>query len=499
MLQVLRNSTDYQRLVDELVTVRCSDFSLKYQILNVKELFLQNSQTNEGIEMLVTALGILHKYANNLLKQELERPVRWREIYLLNPTFSHKVDVVQGTRDILERLGYKLVPPDKMAFPLGKEPDRELVARVTADILLGKADLQSFLRRQHPQQQQFAQFLRHRSHICGSSSHWTEADLDNQLPISKIPRPGIESSPMSAPGTVSSPMSAPGIISHKNSVICHLEESIPPSNSSYTSTTVTHCQLPAEGAVKGGAAPCCSTPSDVASGAGTLGVVASGAGTLGVVASGAGTLGVVASGAGTLGGVASGGGTLGVVANGAGTLDVIESGAGTLGSVASGVGTLGGVASGGGTLGGVASGGGTLGGVASGGGTLGGVASGGGTLGGVASGGGTLGGVASGGGTLGDVASGGGTLGGVASGGGTLGGRPLMSCLADIHRQKEEEKKKQEALKKARVDVPKLELCNQCRGTRGRVEVMKDACCRALQFDELHLHSFRRTVDFHLE
>ena len=43
----------------------------------------------------MTALGLLNKYANNLLKQESERPQQWREIYLANETFSLSVDNVK--------------------------------------------------------------------------------------------------------------------------------------------------------------------------------------------------------------------------------------------------------------------------------------------------------------------------------------------------------------------------------------------------------------------
>ena len=43
----------------------------------------------------MTALGLLYKYANNLLKQDSERPPQWREIYLANETFRRSVDNVE--------------------------------------------------------------------------------------------------------------------------------------------------------------------------------------------------------------------------------------------------------------------------------------------------------------------------------------------------------------------------------------------------------------------
>ena len=58
-----------------------------------KSIVLTVQQTKDALEGLVTALGILHKYAINLLKQH--RPARWRDICLFNPTFSQKVDTVK--------------------------------------------------------------------------------------------------------------------------------------------------------------------------------------------------------------------------------------------------------------------------------------------------------------------------------------------------------------------------------------------------------------------
>ena len=62
------------------------------------------------------------------------------------------------------QLGYELVQPDNTKLRVQKEPDRAVVARVTADILLLKAELDKYLQQTHPQQQQFYQYLQHLSH-----------------------------------------------------------------------------------------------------------------------------------------------------------------------------------------------------------------------------------------------------------------------------------------------------------------------------------------------
>ena len=71
--------------------------------------------------------------------------------------------LLKGSRDILMQLGYELVQPDNTKLRVEKEPDRAVVARVTADILLLKAELDKFLQQTHPQQQLFSQYIRHLS------------------------------------------------------------------------------------------------------------------------------------------------------------------------------------------------------------------------------------------------------------------------------------------------------------------------------------------------
>ena len=74
--------------------------------------------------------------------------------------------LLKGSRDILVQLGYELVQPDNTRLRVEKEPDRTLVARVTADILLLKAELDKYNQRIHPQQQQFSQYLQHLCHTA---------------------------------------------------------------------------------------------------------------------------------------------------------------------------------------------------------------------------------------------------------------------------------------------------------------------------------------------
>ncbi|XP_068854560.1 E3 ubiquitin-protein ligase RNF31-like [Aphelocoma coerulescens] len=111
-----------------------------------------------GLASLRTALSILEKYGRNLLSP---RPPRhWRAVRFGNPVFRSTVGAIQGGRSVLRLLGYTQESGEGLSFPPPPAgPQRPLVAAVTAEVLLLRAELDLLLQNRHPNPQFFTEIL----------------------------------------------------------------------------------------------------------------------------------------------------------------------------------------------------------------------------------------------------------------------------------------------------------------------------------------------------
>ncbi|XP_077646031.1 E3 ubiquitin-protein ligase RNF31 [Lonchura striata] len=135
----------------------------KLRLLPGRQLLRENLAWNpeglpHGLERLRTALNILEKYGRNLLSP---RPPRhWRSVRFGNPVFKSTVGAIQGGREVLKLLGYTEESGEGLSFPPPpRGPHPPLVAAVTADVLLLRAELDRLLLNQHPNPHFFTEIL----------------------------------------------------------------------------------------------------------------------------------------------------------------------------------------------------------------------------------------------------------------------------------------------------------------------------------------------------
>uniref|UniRef100_H9G897 Uncharacterized protein n=1 Tax=Anolis carolinensis TaxID=28377 RepID=H9G897_ANOCA len=107
------------------------------------------SQHEKDFHKISTALNILEKYGRNLLNPH--KPRFWRTVKFNNPVFRDTVDTIQGGRDVLRLYGYSEEQTDGLCFPEHlQEPDIPLVASITVDVILLRAELNLLLSDNHP-------------------------------------------------------------------------------------------------------------------------------------------------------------------------------------------------------------------------------------------------------------------------------------------------------------------------------------------------------------
>ncbi|XP_069735225.1 E3 ubiquitin-protein ligase RNF31 [Phaenicophaeus curvirostris] len=121
-------------------------------------LSLDSGGAVQGLGALRTALSILEKYGRNLLQP---RPPRhWRGVRFGNPVFRGTVGAIRGGREVLGLLGYTEQTGEGLSFPEGVgAPHGPRVARVTADVLLLRAEIDLLLANQHPNPHFFTELL----------------------------------------------------------------------------------------------------------------------------------------------------------------------------------------------------------------------------------------------------------------------------------------------------------------------------------------------------
>uniref|UniRef100_A0A803TT97 RBR-type E3 ubiquitin transferase n=1 Tax=Anolis carolinensis TaxID=28377 RepID=A0A803TT97_ANOCA len=79
------------------------------------------------------------------------KPRFWRTVKFNNPVFRDTVDTIQGGRDVLRLYGYSEEQTDGLCFPEHlQEPDIPLVASITVDVILLRAELNLLLSDNHP-------------------------------------------------------------------------------------------------------------------------------------------------------------------------------------------------------------------------------------------------------------------------------------------------------------------------------------------------------------
>ncbi|XP_066290153.1 E3 ubiquitin-protein ligase RNF31-like [Branchiostoma lanceolatum] len=99
---------------------------------------------------LLAAVTILEKYSRNLLKPV--RPAFWRIVKFSNGIFKTKVDIIQGSRPVLQKLGYTIYAQDGLAFPEDQpEPDVVRVVEIAADLIQARLELEMIICGTHPQ------------------------------------------------------------------------------------------------------------------------------------------------------------------------------------------------------------------------------------------------------------------------------------------------------------------------------------------------------------
>ncbi|XP_064640262.1 E3 ubiquitin-protein ligase RNF31-like isoform X2 [Lineus longissimus] len=122
----------------------------KCHSLLINDLLSKNGTERESLGKLSSAFNILYRYGRNLLKDVTERPQFWKVVKFSNSVFHEKVDSLVGGRHILCQLGYTQEVNGGLAFPDHTEPHRDTVVELSADLLIGKYELDTYAKGQHP-------------------------------------------------------------------------------------------------------------------------------------------------------------------------------------------------------------------------------------------------------------------------------------------------------------------------------------------------------------
>ena len=168
--------TDLLLIVNKILK-NSEKFSQRYYCIDCSKLLRENA--SETIPALLKALKILEKYGTNLLRKD--RPSQWRVIRWSNPIFQSYVDIIKGSRSILQQMGYLESIVDGASFPASViAPDREIVAIVTSDVALLKYELDLFQKNKHPNPSAIVQsYKNHQINFSASIKQPTLASRSN--------------------------------------------------------------------------------------------------------------------------------------------------------------------------------------------------------------------------------------------------------------------------------------------------------------------------------
>ncbi|XP_071958434.1 uncharacterized protein [Antedon mediterranea] len=146
-------TVDQMEIVDDILV---SDSSLRghYDVVDVVSLLRNNisgKRESEALQLIKTAVGILEKYGRNLLKPTASRPPKWKIIFFSNGVYKTKVGVVEGSKTILNLLGYTLSIADGLSFPNEvNHPDEDRVLKIVTDLMIAKVEIEKYLNKVHP-------------------------------------------------------------------------------------------------------------------------------------------------------------------------------------------------------------------------------------------------------------------------------------------------------------------------------------------------------------
>ncbi|XP_013410818.1 uncharacterized protein LOC106173998 [Lingula anatina] len=149
---------NYGLYLDQLVSAD-APLKSKYQELDIEKLLINNAKSPQSLQQMSTALGILEKYGRNLLKPLEIRPAVWREIKFSNSVFRDRVQPMTCSLLILQQMGYTLQVDDGLAYPQDSEPVLEDIARLVAELVLAKTEIDLYRTGQHPMKHRFDEVI----------------------------------------------------------------------------------------------------------------------------------------------------------------------------------------------------------------------------------------------------------------------------------------------------------------------------------------------------
>lgn len=120
----------------------------KYIELDIWRVFEANKEKPRFLH-LTQGLGILEKYASNLIKEN--RPPYWRNVKFTSSLVQLHVGRLIGSRDILSQMGYTQDIHDGVAFPSNvPEPDVARVKDLATDLFFARYEIDTLLVNKHP-------------------------------------------------------------------------------------------------------------------------------------------------------------------------------------------------------------------------------------------------------------------------------------------------------------------------------------------------------------
>ncbi|GFN77187.1 E3 ubiquitin-protein ligase rnf31 [Plakobranchus ocellatus] len=156
LLIAVADMQDVQPLVQGFVHV---DVPLKEKFiaLRVTELLKRNSESIKGLKHIHSGLGTIIRFAKHLIKDH--RQDQWATISFKNPIVQKKILPMNGYPEVLSQLGYTERIDCGQSFPTGKDPDKQAVVNLIADMELFLAELKTFCSGRHPHPESVGQYL----------------------------------------------------------------------------------------------------------------------------------------------------------------------------------------------------------------------------------------------------------------------------------------------------------------------------------------------------
>lgn len=138
------------RLVDLCAPILNIDVAMerKYAELDIWRVLEANQEKSHFLH-LTQGLGILEKYASNLIKES--RPPYWRTVKFTSSLIQVHVGRLIGSRDILSQIGYTQDIDDGVSFPSSViEPDVERLKKLAPDLFIARYEIDALLVNNHP-------------------------------------------------------------------------------------------------------------------------------------------------------------------------------------------------------------------------------------------------------------------------------------------------------------------------------------------------------------